>query len=148
VSCSPECAAADGERYWLEVMTKRMQESQLAALIITILLLVSCSTGPGTAAPAMSNQAHSATYLVGRWRQVSPADEEVTMAFTSDGKLVYSIHAGDKIQIINMVYEVSGNQIITDQPSKPHREISSFSFEPSGILVVDYNGERARFTRE
>ena len=70
------------------------------------------------------------------------------MVFTDDGKLVYSIHAGDKTQVINMVYEVSGNQIITDQPSNPLREISGFSFESSGILVLDYNGEKARFTRE
>ena len=69
------------------------------------------------------------------------------MAFTSGGKLIYSIHAGDKTQVINMVYEVSGNQIITDQPSHPHRGISSFSFEPNGILVLDYNGEEARFER-
>jgi hypothetical protein len=70
------------------------------------------------------------------------------MAFTRDGKLVYSIHAGDKTQVINLVYEVSGNQIITDQPSNPRREISRFSFEPSGVLVLDYNGDKARFRRE
>lgn len=70
------------------------------------------------------------------------------MAFSSDGKLTYSIHDGDKIQVINMVYEVSGNQIITDQPSNPRREISLFSFEPSGILVLAYDGEKTRFRRE
>ena len=70
------------------------------------------------------------------------------MAFTSDGQLVYSVHDGDKTQVIYMVYEVSGNQVITDQPSNPRREISKFSFEPGGILVLDYNGEKTRFTRE
>jgi hypothetical protein len=110
-------------------------------------LLASCGSG-ATSPPNMNNQVHPAPSLVGRWRQVSPPDENVTMAFTSDGKLVYSIYAGDKTQVINMVYEVSGNQIITDQPSNPRREISRFSFEPSGILVLDYNGEKTRFTRE
>jgi len=70
------------------------------------------------------------------------------MVFTNDGKLIYSIHTGDKTRIINMVYEGSGDQIITDQPSSPRREITKFSFDPSGILVLDYNGEKARFTRE
>ena len=69
------------------------------------------------------------------------------MAFTSDGKLVYSIHDGDKIQVIHMVYEVSDNQIITDQPSSPRREISNFLFETNSILVLDYNGEKIRFKR-
>jgi integrase len=34
------------------------------------------------------------------------------MVITNDGKLIYSIHTGDKTQVINMVYEVSGDQII------------------------------------
>ena len=70
------------------------------------------------------------------------------MVFTNDGKLIYSIHTGGKTQVINMVYEVSGDQIITDQPSSPRREVSKFSFEPNGILVLDYNGEKTRFIRE
>jgi len=70
------------------------------------------------------------------------------MVFTNDGKLIYSIHTGGKTQVINMVYEVSGDQIITDQPSSPRREASKFSFEPNGILVLDYNGEKTRFIRE
>jgi len=70
------------------------------------------------------------------------------MVLTTDGKLTYSIHSGDKTQVINLVYEVSGDQIITNQPSKPRREISTFSFDSSGILVLDHKGEKSRFTRE
>ena len=44
------------------------------------------------------------------------------------------------VLVMNMVYEVSGDQIITDQPSNPQKEISKFYFEPSGILVVDQPG--------
>lgn len=50
--------------------------------------------------------------------------------------------------VMNMVYEVSGDQIITDQPSNPQKEISKFYFEPSGILVVDHQGEKTRIMRE
>ena len=97
----------------------------------------------------MNNQPSPGQTLIGRWRQVGPAaDESTTMVFTNDGKLIYSIHTGDKIQVINLVYEISGDQIITDQPSNPRKEISKFYFEPSGILVVDYQGEKTRFKRE
>ena len=96
----------------------------------------------------MNNRSNPGLTLIGRWRQVGPAPDESTMAFTNDGKLIYSIHTGDKTQVINMVYEVSGDQIITDQPSNPRKEISKFYFEPSGILVLDYQGEKTRFMRE
>ena len=125
-----------------------MQKSRLGALIITILFLSSCGSHVSKSSPNMSNETNPAFSVAGRWRQVSPAGEDVTMVFTRDGKLTYSIHDGDKIQVINMVYEVSGNQIITDQPSNPRREISLVSFEPSGILVLDYDGEKTRFKRE
>lgn len=118
-----------------------------------MLLLASCRNGAvvpplATKPPAVSNQTLGAAALIGRWRRVLPADEEVTMTFASDGTLVYSSHGGAKSGVINMVYEVSGNQIITDQPSHPKRETSTFSFEPGGILAIDHDGEKTRFTRE
>ena len=125
-----------------------MLSSRLGALIIPILFLSSCGSNVSTSSPNITDETHPAFSVVGRWRQVSPAGDDVTVVFTSDGKLTYSIHDGDKIQVINMVYEISGNQIITDQPSNPRREISLFSFEPSGILVLDYDGEKTRFRRE
>ena len=70
------------------------------------------------------------------------------MVFTNDGKLIYSIHEGDRTQVMNLVYEVSGDQIITDQPSNPRKEVTKFYFEPNGILVLDYQGEKTRFARE
>ena len=96
----------------------------------------------------MNNQPNADPTLIGRWRQVGPTNEQSSMVFTDDGKLIYSIHEGDKTQVINMVYEVSGDQIITDQPSHPQKEISKFYFEPSGILVIDHQGEKTRFMRE
>jgi len=96
----------------------------------------------------MNNQANTGLSLIGRWRQVGPAADESTMVFTNDGKLIYSIHTSDKTQVINLVYEVSGDRIITDQPSNPRKEITRFSFEPSGILVLDHEGDKTRFMRE
>jgi hypothetical protein len=97
----------------------------------------------------MNNQPNPGLTLIGRWRQIGPAsDESTSMEFTNDGKLIYSIHSAGKTRVINLVYEVSGDQLITDQPSNPRKEISKFYFEPSGILVLDYQGEKTRFSRE
>jgi len=129
-------------------MAKIRRKLQPVLVAVAVLLLSSCHSGTKTASSAMNNQPNPGLTLIGRWRQVGPAADGSTMIFTNDGKLIYSIHTGDKTQVINMVYEVSGDQIITDQPSNQRKEISKFYFEPSGILVVDYQGEKARFIRE
>ncbi len=126
-----------------------IQKSQLVLVTLTLLLLSSCHGGTTTSSSTMNNQSNPAQTLIGRWHQVGPAaDESTSMLFTNDGKLIYSIRTGGKTQVINMVYEVSGDQIITDQPSHPQKAISKFYFEPSGILVLDYQGEKTRFMRE
>ena len=112
--------------------------SQFILIALTVLLLASCHSYPRT----------GDADLIGRWREVGPENEASTMVFTEDGELIYSIHSGDRTEIINLVYEVSGDQLITDQPSSPRKEISKFYFEPNGILVIDYQGEKTRFMRE
>ena len=125
------------------------RKPQLVLVTLVVLLLSSCHRDTRTSSSTMNNQPNPGLTLVGHWRQVEPAtDESTSMVFTNDGKLIYSIHTADKTQIINLVYEVSGDQIITDQPSNPRKEITNFYFEPTGILVLDYQGEKARFSRE
>jgi hypothetical protein len=69
------------------------------------------------------------------------------MAFGLNGELVYSIDTQEKMQIINLVYKVSGNTLITDQPSAPQKEYTKFYFEADGLLVLDYDGEKPKFQR-
>jgi hypothetical protein len=98
----------------------------------------------------MSNQANQSSPLVGRWDLVSSEIEDsepATMEFTIDGKLIYSIHQNDRTRIINLVYEVTGDTIVTDQPSKPRKETTKFYFESNDTLVLDYGGEKAYFRR-
>ena len=129
-------------------MSDTLTTPQLILATLTVLLLASCHSDTRTSSSSMNNQPSAGPTLIGRWNQVGSGNEESTMVFTNDGKLIYSIHTGDKTQVINMVYEVSGDQIITDQPAHPRKEISKFYFEPSGILVLDYQGEKTRFMRE
>ena len=101
----------------------------------------------------MAEQSYQSAPLVGRWHQVlseagSKPNEEVTMVFTADGKLVYIIRAGDSKHIMNLEYEVSGDLIITDQPSEPRKEYTKFYLESDDVLVVVYDGAKTWFRRE
>lgn len=128
-------------------MANASRKPQLVLATFTVLLLSSCHSDTKMS-PSANNQPNPGQTLIGRWRQIGQTADEITMEFTNDGKLIYSVDTGDKTQIINMVYEVSGDQIVTDQPSHPQKAISKFYFEPNGVLVVDHEGEKTRFTRQ
>ena len=84
--------------------------------------------------------------LVGRWRGV--VDEEVvTIEFTRDGALVYTIHSGGKEQKILLRYDTVDGVIVTDQPSDPREERTNYSIAPSGELVLNYGGAVSTFKR-
>ena len=90
--------------------------------------------------------------FLGKWQLVkSDADmdigEGVTMTFSADGKLVYVIHQGDSDQIMNLVFRVVGNYLVTNQPSHPREETTMFSFDADGGLILDYGGSKAWFAR-
>ena len=71
----------------------------------------------------------------------------VTMTFTEDGKLVYVIHQKDSKQIMNLVFRVEGNHLVTNQSSHPQEETTTFSFDSEGNLILDYDGSKSWFTR-
>ena len=101
----------------------------------------------------MNEQSTYSAPLVGRWSRVLSeaevsSNEEVTMAFTPDGQLVYIINDRDGKHIMNLVYEVAGDTLITDQPSEPKKEYTKFFFESNDILVLEYGGVKTWFRRE
>lgn len=89
--------------------------------------------------------------LVGRWRLVhteGPANfEHVTMEFGADGSLQYSIELADRTQVMNLTYSVSGDVIISNQPSAPGEERTRFALESDGRLQLDHGGTRSWFER-
>jgi hypothetical protein len=89
--------------------------------------------------------------LVGRWRLVhteGPANyEHVTMEFGSDGSLQYSIELPDRIQIMNLTYSVSGDVIISNQPSAPGEERTRFVLGTDGRLELNHGGARSWFEK-
>lgn len=73
---------------------------------------------------------------------------KVTMTFTEDSQLLYNIDTGDEIQKINLIYKISGDTIISDQPSHPQVQKTKFKIENGNKLILEYEGEKTVFTRE
>ena len=84
--------------------------------------------------------------LIGKWTG-SVGGETVEMEFSRDGRLTYTIHAGQRLQKMLMVYRIEGDTIISDQPSHPREDRTKFRFDESGRLVLDYGGREAQFSR-
>ncbi len=70
------------------------------------------------------------------------------MVFIPDGKLVYIVHDLDGKHVMNLVYEIAGETLITDQPSEPRKEHTGFYFESDDLLVLEYSGVKTWFRRE
>ena len=92
--------------------------------------------------------------LIGTWNS-DETDEttqktlgKVTMVFTEDGKLVYDIFEGDKLQRINMLYKVQDDTIISDQLSHPQEQRTKYKIENSNKLILDFEAEKTVFTRQ
>ena len=90
--------------------------------------------------------------LLGRWR-IDPTDTEAVEAFgdaalefDERGNLIYAIKEVEKDQIILMTYRVSGNVVITDQPSNPDPQTTRFEVSGDTLNLV-YGGQPARFIR-
>jgi hypothetical protein len=81
--------------------------------------------------------------LVGTWRQVGSPNNSIQ--FFGDGRLEYRTIEGDRVQISKLTYQVSGNEIISNQPSAPREERTTFAFEKSGVLRLTYQGEESRY---
>lgn len=71
-----------------------------------------------------------------------------TMTFTKDGNLLYDIYDGDKLQRIIMTYRVSGDTIISDQPSHPNEQRTKYKLENDDKLILEYEGTETMYKRE
>jgi hypothetical protein len=69
------------------------------------------------------------------------------MTFTRDGKLVYVTHQDRSDEIMNLVFSVEGNRLVTNQPSRPQLESTNFAFDDEGHLVLEYDGAKCWFVR-
>lgn len=72
---------------------------------------------------------------------------DVLLQFHEDGRLTYTIRRDRASQIINMIYMICHDTIITNQPSAPREERTSYVLSPDGSLTLDFGGIRYRFRR-
>jgi hypothetical protein len=94
------------------------------------------------------------TGLIGVWKSdvndqaTKNSIGNVTMTFTKDGNLIYDIHEGDKLQRMNMIYRISGDTLISDQPSHPQEQRTKYKFENNDKLILEFEGMSTVFRRE
>ena len=84
----------------------------------------------------------AAEQIIGKWRS-DPDDPEaiatygdVSLDFTRNGGLVYTIHVEGKREIMLLTYRIDGDLLITDQPSSPREERTRFKITCAGKLVL------------
>jgi len=99
------------------------------------------------------SSASGGTRLLGRWRLLR-ADAsldfapDVSMEFLRGGRLHYEFLAGDRRQVISLLYRVEGNTLRTDNPAASHELSTHFQFGAGEVLIFDFAGARAWFVRE
>ena len=49
---------------------------------------------------------------------------------------------------MNLVYKINGDTIISNQLSHPQEEKTKFTIEDGNILIMEFNGEKAKFLRK
>ena len=89
--------------------------------------------------------------LVGIWISDESSKNSignVTMTFTEDGKLTYDIQENDKIQKIFLTYKVSGDTLISDQPSHPQKQYTKYVIEDNSKLILIFDGVETKFNRQ
>jgi hypothetical protein len=91
--------------------------------------------------------------LVGTWT-TAPEDTggtreygDVTMTFTEDGFLVYSVHSGSVNQEILLRYQTEGGLLITDQPSAPREERTKYEITQDGRLQLQHGDTHSTYIR-
>ena len=91
--------------------------------------------------------------LLGRWRLVETEGNDdtgdgTTADFTADGRLTYTIHDGDKQQLIFLTWVVVGDFVVTNQPSHPSESRTRFFFPSPDRLVLELDGVQSHFVRD
>ena len=91
--------------------------------------------------------------LLGRWRLLR-ADAsldfapDVSMEFLPGGRLQYEFLAGERRQVVSLLYRGEGDTLRTDNPSTSHELSTHFRFGAGEVLIFDFAGARAWFVRE
>jgi hypothetical protein len=91
--------------------------------------------------------------IIGKWRS-DPNDLEamttygdVSLDYSPNGALTYTVHVEAKRQIMLLTYRIEGSVLITDQPSSPREEATSFKITSTGKLLLQYENRPSTYVR-
>lgn len=91
--------------------------------------------------------------LLGRWI-TDPTDDSnagrygsVSMEFSADGYLTYTLHAESENRVMLLTYRVDAGTIISNQPSNQREERTQFEITPDGKLVLVNNGVKTSYIK-
>ena len=89
--------------------------------------------------------------LLGKWKlcEASPdfgLDAGAMATFKDGGELLYTIPESGRLSVIRLTYRIVGNQLITNQPSAPREEVTSFEIV-GDHLHLTYERSLAVFER-
>ncbi len=92
-------------------------------------------------------------WLLGCWRLFkaeAPLDfaPGVRMEFRPGGQLHYHIEIAGQDRVIDLLYRVDGDVLMTDNLSHPHATAVHFARGEGDVLVLDFAGPRAWLLRE
>jgi hypothetical protein len=93
------------------------------------------------------------TEIVGTW--ISDTNDmvtknnigNVTMIFTNDGRLIYDVQQGKKLQRMFMSYRISGDLIISDQPSQSKEQTTKYKLVDGDKLILEFEGIKIIFKK-
>lgn len=86
--------------------------------------------------------------FLGEWRQLEPDPHpgSIFITFAAGGRLRYTIETAT-VQHILLNWRIDGDFLVTDQPSAPREERTSFRFPWSSRLVLERLGETYTYER-
>jgi hypothetical protein len=95
----------------------------------------------------------STIWLLGIWRLMR-ADASldfapgVRMEFLPDGVLRYHVDVGGQDQVVDLVYRVEGDLLLTENPEAPHSMSVRIEHGAGDVLLLDFGGAQAMLVRE
>ncbi|RKE52416.1 hypothetical protein [Sphingobacterium detergens] len=89
--------------------------------------------------------------IIGLWilienDTVAASKERVFMEFKPNGELILTYSSREKDSIIFLTYKIQGDVLVTDQPSHPRPEESSFYLTDKNLEIIT-NGEHSSYRR-
>jgi hypothetical protein len=79
--------------------------------------------------------------IVGLWLA-----QGIELEVRPDGTMDYILVGGGKRQIMKLTYRIEGDEIVSNQPSRPREERTKFWFEGDELVLL-FSGERNTFRR-